>query len=97
MPVSAAISACIVAASEGYPGTYTAGKKISGLDAAGEVAQVFHAGTTLINGEYLTSGGRVLGVAAAAESLEQALGIPVIDPTQAAVTMALGTVQFSQH
>jgi Asp/Glu/hydantoin racemase len=29
--------------------------------------------------------------------LEQALGIPVIDPTQAAVTMALGAVQFAQH
>ncbi|PPQ21197.1 Asp/Glu racemase [Bradyrhizobium sp. AC87j1] len=29
--------------------------------------------------------------------LEDALGIPVIDPTQAAVTMALGTVQFSAH
>jgi Asp/Glu/hydantoin racemase len=29
--------------------------------------------------------------------LEQALGIPVIDPTQAAVTMALGAVQFTQH
>ena len=30
-------------------------------------------------------------------ALEQALGIPVIDPTQAAVAMALGTVQFAQH
>jgi allantoin racemase len=29
--------------------------------------------------------------------LEQALGIPVIDPTQAAVTMALGAVQLAQH
>jgi len=29
--------------------------------------------------------------------LEDALRIPVIDPTQAAVTMALGTVQFSAH
>jgi allantoin racemase len=29
--------------------------------------------------------------------LEDALGIPVIDPTQAAVTMALGAVQFSRH
>jgi len=29
--------------------------------------------------------------------LEQALGIPVIDPTQAAVTMALGAVQVAQH
>jgi allantoin racemase len=30
-------------------------------------------------------------------ALEQALGIPVIDPTQAAVTVALGAVQFAQH
>jgi allantoin racemase len=37
------------------------------------------------------------GMARHRRSLEQALGIPVIDPTQAAVTMALGTVQFSQH
>src|SRR5712671_332991 len=30
-------------------------------------------------------------------ALEDALGIPVIDPTQAAVAMALGAVQFSRH
>jgi Asp/Glu/hydantoin racemase len=30
-------------------------------------------------------------------ALEQALGVPVIDPTQAAVTMAIGTVQFARH
>jgi Asp/Glu/hydantoin racemase len=29
--------------------------------------------------------------------LQAALGIPVIDPTQAAVTMALGVVQFARH
>jgi Asp/Glu/hydantoin racemase len=29
--------------------------------------------------------------------LEQALGIPLVDPTQAAVTMALGAVQFAHH
>jgi allantoin racemase len=29
--------------------------------------------------------------------LEQALGIPVIDPTQAAVAMAVGAVQFGAH
>jgi phosphoribosylamine--glycine ligase len=66
-------SACVVAASEGYPGSYTSGKRITGLAAAGEVAQVFHAGTTLLDGEYFTSGGRVLGVTAAAETLEEAL------------------------
>ena len=37
------------------------------------------------------------GMARHRKSLEQALGIPVIDPTQAAVTMALGTVQFAHH
>jgi len=35
------------------------------------------------------------GMARHRQPLEGALGIPVIDPTQAAVTMAVGTVQFS--
>jgi Asp/Glu/hydantoin racemase len=35
------------------------------------------------------------GMARHRRPLEEALGIPVIDPTQAAVTMALGAVQFS--
>ena len=68
-------SACVVAASEGYPGSYTAGKKIAGLEAAAELAQVFHAGTSLLNGEYLTSGGRVLSVTAAADTLQEALAL----------------------
>jgi phosphoribosylamine--glycine ligase len=68
-------SACVVAASEGYPGSYAAGKRISGLAAAGEIAQVFHAGTALMEGEYLTSGGRVLGMTAAADSLPEALAM----------------------
>lgn len=37
------------------------------------------------------------GMARHRRPLEDALAIPVIDPTQAAVTMALGTVQFSTH
>jgi allantoin racemase len=37
------------------------------------------------------------GMARHRAALEQALGIPVIDPTQAAVTMALGAVQFARH
>ncbi|HEY0796180.1 MAG TPA: phosphoribosylamine--glycine ligase, partial [Acidisarcina sp.] len=70
-------SACVVASSAGYPGAYTAGKKISGLDAAAAVAgaHVFHAGTTFRDGDLYTSGGRVLGVTAAADSLENALGL----------------------
>ena len=37
------------------------------------------------------------GMARMRKPLEDALGIPVIDPTQAAATMALGAVQFSRH
>jgi phosphoribosylamine--glycine ligase len=68
-------SACVVASSEGYPGSYTTGQKITGLDAAAAIpgVHVFHAGTSLLEGEVLTSGGRVLGVTAAGDTLEQAL------------------------
>jgi phosphoribosylamine---glycine ligase len=68
-------SACVVAASGGYPGSYTNGYKITGLEEAGKVpgVVVFHAGTALVDGEIVTSGGRVLGVTAVADSLEEAL------------------------
>jgi len=68
-------SASVIAASSGYPGSYTTGHHISGLKEAGEVAgvEVFHAGTSLVDGDYLTSGGRVLAVTATADSLDEAL------------------------
>jgi len=68
-------SACVVMASGGYPGSFESGKKITGLaDAAAlpDVA-VFHAGTKREGDAIVTSGGRVLGVTAAAESLPQAI------------------------
>ena len=70
-------SACVVAASRGYPGSYTTGERITGLDEAVKIpgVKVFHAGTTLLDGQYLTNGGRVLAVTAAADSLENALGL----------------------
>ena len=37
------------------------------------------------------------GMARHRRPLEAALGVPVIDPTQAAVTLALGAVQFARH
>ena len=69
-------SACVVAASEGYPGSYTVGHPIAGLEAAAEVpgVEIFHAGTTLDHGVYRTGGGRVLGVTATGSSLREALG-----------------------
>jgi len=71
----AGASACVVASSEGYPSSYTTGKRITGLNQVYPGVQVFHSGTALVEGEYLTSGGRVLGVTAAASDLEGALGL----------------------
>src|ERR1700761_3518867 len=55
-------SACVVAASGGYPGTYTNGHQIAGLAEAARVpgVVVFHAGTALVDQKIVTSGGRVL-------------------------------------
>ena len=69
-------AACVVLASGGYPQSYQIGKVISGLT-KGQLphradATVYHAGTILgeDNDEILlTSGGRVLGVTAVADSL----------------------------
>ncbi len=66
---------CVVLASKGYPGEYEKGKAILGLDEAKALkdAVVFHAGTSLKDGKIVTSGGRVLGVTAAADTIEPAI------------------------
>ncbi len=68
-------SVCVVMASGGYPGTFEAGKQISGLEEAGKIpgVKVFHAGTSKRDGAYYTAGGRVLGVTARAGDLESAV------------------------
>src|ERR1700678_2307467 len=68
-------SVCVVMASGGYPGAFEAGKKIRGLDEAGAIegVKVFHAGTSKRDGEFYTTGGRVLGVTARAPELETAV------------------------
>jgi phosphoribosylamine--glycine ligase len=68
-------SACVIASSAGYPGAYKTGVPISGLDSARRIpgVEVFHSGTAQDNGALVTGGGRVLGVTAVADSLEQAL------------------------
>lgn len=67
-------SVCVVMASGGYPGPYEKGKVIQGLGSIPEDVRVFHAGTKRKDGNAVTSGGRVLGVTAAAESIERAIG-----------------------
>ena len=68
-------AACVVIASGGYPVSYEKGKVISGLDENGQVdgAIVYHAGTKFEDGNFLTNGGRVLGVTAIADNLDNAL------------------------
>lgn len=66
-------SACVVLASENYPAKPAIGDKISGLEDVKDVV-IFHAGTKKDeDGNFLTSGGRVLGITAAGENLEEAL------------------------
>jgi phosphoribosylamine--glycine ligase len=66
-------AACVVLASEGYPGKYPAGRPISGLETASPDSFVFHAGTREQDGRIVTSGGRVLCVTGWGESIPQAL------------------------
>ncbi len=65
---------CVVMASGGYPGNYTGGKVITGIEEAealGDVT-VFHAGTKLVDHKLVTAGGRVLGVTALGADLQAA-------------------------
>lgn len=68
-------SACVVAANKGYPGKYETGGIIEGLEKVDQNSvQVFHAGTSRDgNGRFTATGGRVLGVTAAAANLSTAL------------------------
>ncbi len=70
-------SATVIASSAGYPGKYPTGLPITGLDAAARIpgVVVFHSGTALKDERIVTSGGRVLAVTAAADTLQQALDL----------------------
>lgn len=78
---------CVVLAAGGYPGDYSKGEAISGLEQAETGgALVFHAGTALKQGQVVSSGGRVLGVTAVDRDVLQA-----IDKAYAAI----GKIGFS--
>jgi phosphoribosylamine--glycine ligase len=68
-------AASVIAASGGYPGAFTSGHPVSGLEEAAKVpgVVVFHAGTALVDGRIITAGGRVLAVTATGDALEEAL------------------------
>jgi phosphoribosylamine--glycine ligase len=66
---------CVAVASGGYPGRYTTGQVITGIEAAEARpdVQVFQAGTARRQGQLVTAGGRVLGVTAVADDLAAAV------------------------
>jgi phosphoribosylamine--glycine ligase len=62
----------VVMAAAGYPMNPRKGDVITGLPKDELDAMVFHAGTTAVNGQTVTSGGRVLCVTVLADSVKQA-------------------------
>jgi len=69
-------SACVILASKGYPAKAQTGDVIAGIEEAENLENVtiFHAGTNSdAEGNLITSGGRVLGITATADSLDEAL------------------------
>ena len=61
-------------ASGGYPGDYQKGFEITGIEQADAMAdvKVFHAGTAIVAGKLVNSGGRVLGVTAVGQTVTAA-------------------------
>ncbi|MEA5085464.1 MAG: phosphoribosylamine--glycine ligase [Lachnospiraceae bacterium] len=77
---------CVVEASGGYPESYEKGYTITGLDEIKnrEDIVVFHAGTKMQEGKFVTNGGRVLGITGIGKNLEEAIkiayqGVEVVD------------------
>ena len=81
-------SVCVVMASGGYPGNYATGKEIHGLERASAMpgVAVLHAGTKREGEHYYTSSGRVLGVTAVGDTLDEA---------RRTAYDAVGRIQFS--
>ncbi len=77
---------CVVLTSEGYPGSYQTGLPITGLpQSPSQNPVVFHAGTAKKDQAMVTSGGRVLGITALADTIRNA---------QTQAYAALAPIQF---
>lgn len=70
---SARAAACVVLAAPGYPGDYPKGLPLRVPERRAEGALVFHAGTDRVDGELVSSGGRVLNIVALADTLPEAV------------------------
>jgi phosphoribosylamine--glycine ligase len=68
------VAITVVLATKGYPGAYSSGSEIRGLDKASAVegVTIFHAGTKRVGEKILASGGRVLDVTATGKTVKEA-------------------------
>ena len=83
-------SICVVLSSGGYPGFFEPGKRITGISEAEEIhgVRVYHAGTQSDReGNIMTVGGRVLGVTAISDSIEN---------SRSTVYEAIGKIKFEK-
>ncbi|MDA0797213.1 MAG: phosphoribosylamine--glycine ligase [Chloroflexi bacterium] len=69
---SAEATVAVVLASAGYPSVYATGKPITGLADGPESTIVFHAATAELDGQTVTSGGRVLAAVGHAATIAEA-------------------------
>jgi phosphoribosylamine---glycine ligase len=81
------VAVCVVMASAGYPASSTKGIIIHGLEEAARLprTKIFHAGTARVGRDFVTNGGRVLGVTASGATLAEA---------RARAYLAVGNIQF---
>ena len=66
------VAVTVMMVSGGYPGNYEKGYEIRGLDKV-EDSIVFHAGTTNLDGNIVTSGGRVLSITSLENTIQGAI------------------------
>ena len=63
---------CVMLTSGGYPESYEKGKLITGLDNLDKDIVVFHSGTKLLDNKLVTNGGRVIGITAKGNTVNEA-------------------------
>jgi phosphoribosylamine---glycine ligase len=75
LDIDSRASVCVVMAAGGYPGVYKKGLPISGLDKVRRMKDVvvFHAGTDVTDNTIMANGGRVLGVTALGDTVQDAI------------------------
>lgn len=68
------VAVCVVLASDGYPLLYDKGKEVTIKEGFGKDGlYLYHAGTKLVDGKVVTTGGRVFGVTATGKDLKEAI------------------------